>query len=193
MALLAGLFLFLLVVRSVVNGFAGEGELPADCGIVFGAAVHSIFDKNEKKYVYVAGPGIERRVLTAVKLYKEGSLRRLIMSGGRGEGMRASEAEVMRDLAVAEGVDPKDITVETQARSTEENVLLARPLTGSCSSTVAISDRYHLARIAYIARKQGWELSTVPAQWRADRFFEAYSVIREVGALIILNVPVYSR
>ncbi|MFA6038945.1 MAG: YdcF family protein [Candidatus Peribacteraceae bacterium] len=185
---LFAVLVFLLTALYVFAGFDGEGDLPADCGVVFGAAVHSVFDNDEEKYVNVAGPGISRRVLTAVQLYREKKLKRLIMSGGRGEGMRASEAEVMRDVAVAEGVDPKDITIETQSTSTEENLLLVRPLTGSCSSTVAISDRYHLARIGYIAGKQGWELSTFPAQRHADSLFEVYSVIREVGALFMFTL-----
>lgn len=184
-----GGFIFVSGAAFVVSGFGGTAHLPADCAIVFGAAVHPKFDNNGKVVPESqAGPGILRRVNTAVKLYQQGLISKLYMSGGRGQGMRQSEAEVMGDLAVSEGVKPEDIVLEAHSKSTEENLLLTRPLTGSCQTVVGISDRYHLARIGYLANRQGWELSTVPAQGMAPVIFEAQSVIREIGALVMYTI-----
>ena len=56
----------------------------------------------------------------------------------------------------AQGVDPDRITLEEEATSTWENLVYARPLVSDCSSIVGISDRYHLARIQYLAELQDW-------------------------------------
>jgi len=176
------------VLFVVIRGRAGDAVLPADCGVVFGAAVHPVFDSNGKFISIDPGPGIQRRVETAVALYHAHQLQKLYMTGGRGEGMSVSEAEVMRDEAVREGVPTADISLEEQSHSTEENIRFTRPLTGSCSSVVAISDDYHLARIGWIARMQGWKLSTAPAQRKPDALFEAQSVFREVGALFMFTL-----
>ena len=172
----------------VLSGMKGDARFPADCAIVFGAAVHPVFDDYGKLVSSTPGPGIARRVKTAVDLYKHQQVSRLYMSGGKGDGSKFSEAFVMKQLALELGVDGKDIVTETGSRSTEENIWLTRPLTGSCSSVIGVSDDYHLARIEWIAKTQGWKLSTVPTQGKANAIFEAKSVIREIGALVMFTL-----
>ena len=171
----------------VLSGFEGNAVLPADCAVVFGAAVHRTIDDNGN-IVSNAGPGIQRRVQAAVQLYREGKIAKIFMTGGKGDAYGLSEAEVMRDVALTMGVEDTAIVTETNARSTVENIRYTKPLTGSCSSVVGISDRYHLARIGYLAGREGWELSTYPAQGIPDRKFLMYSVIREIGALFMYTV-----
>ncbi|MDO8469359.1 MAG: YdcF family protein, partial [Candidatus Peribacter sp.] len=155
--------------------FAGQGR-GISCGLVFGAAVHK---------GSLPGPGIARRVKTATRLYHEGLLQHIILTGGKGEPGVASEAEVMRDVAVKEGIPAGDLTLEEQARSTWENLLYSRPLTGSCTTIIGISDRYHLARISFMAQVQGWKgFSTLPSDLEAPWYFEFRSISREVAALL---------
>jgi len=145
------------------------------CGLVFGAAVHK---------GALPGPGISRRVRTAARLYREGVLQHIILTGGKGEPGVASEAEVMRDVALDGGIAAGDLTLENKARSTWENLLFSRPLTGSCTTVIGISDRYHLARISYLASQQGWEdIRTLPSDWDSTWPFEMKSIGREVVAL----------
>lgn len=156
------------------QGSEAFGNFP--CGLVFGAAVH----RNS-----LPGPGIERRVATAAKLYREGILQHIILSGGKGSQDVESEAAVMRDVAIADGIDSKDIVIEDQSRSTWENLVNSRPLTGSCTTVIGISDRYHLARIEYLAYLQGFRgLQTVPADTDVPLTFEIQSFSREVAALL---------
>ncbi|OIO52921.1 hypothetical protein AUJ46_06635 [Candidatus Peregrinibacteria bacterium CG1_02_54_53] len=155
----------------------GGGEV---CGLVFGAAVHR---------GALPGPGISRRVGTAARLYHEGVLQHIILSGGKGEEGMASEAEVMRDVALENDIPTGDLTLEDQSRSTWENLLLSRPLTGSCTSVIGISDRYHLARIAYLARRQGFpDIRTLPSDIEPSWPFEMKSISREVAALLYYMV-----
>jgi len=153
----------------------GSFDLPAECGIVFGAAV---------RWDGTAGPSSLRRVQTAARLYKEGQIERVFITGGRGEGMRYSEAQVMFNVALEDGIDPAAIVLEEKSRSTWENLLYTKPLMEDCSSVVAISDGYHLARIRLLAQKQGWgTLQTYPADERPPLRDELNNIVREVLGL----------
>ena len=150
----------LISTAYVLSQFKGNAEFPYECAVVFGSAVRS----NE-----FAGPGIKRRVETAVDLFREGSVSKLIFTGGLGEGNKLSEASVMKNEAVKLGVDPKIIKTEEGAESTWQNVKFVQPLIYDCDEIVAISDRYHLARIRLTAWKQNLDISIHPAKknrWR---------------------------
>jgi uncharacterized SAM-binding protein YcdF (DUF218 family) len=179
-----GVFLF------VVSHFSGDARLPVDCALVFGAAVQPLYSSG-RVIDSQAGPAILRRVKAASDLYREGLVKRLYVSGGKGEGMLQSEAEVMRRLAVQEGVKPGDIVKEDHSRNTEENLAFARPLMKPCQTVVGVSDRYHLARIGLIARNMGWEVETYPAQQHAVFSFEAWSVVREMGAIAMYGYKTF--
>lgn len=170
---------FLYMLGVVVLSFDGTPHaVPAECALVFGAAVH----RGD-----VAGPAIYRRVRTAVELYREGEVERLILTGGLGESLyqQKSEADVMRDVALTMGVDSGDVVLEEQAQSTWENIQFSEPLLADCDSIVGISDRYHLARIALIAEKRGWEnVGTFPASQHPTFLFELRSVLREAVGLM---------
>jgi uncharacterized SAM-binding protein YcdF (DUF218 family) len=173
----------------VISRFPGTAELPVDCGIVFGAAVQPLFDEERRVIGSQAGPGIARRVGTAALLYRIGLIHRLVFTGGTGEGMRQSEGDVMRALALAKGVKIEDTKTETASHSTGESLRNSRPLLSDCASVAAISDRYHLARIEFLARQMGWtDLRTYPASPHAQFAFEAWSVTREVGAILYYSM-----
>jgi uncharacterized SAM-binding protein YcdF (DUF218 family) len=174
-------FILLLLIATaliarVFMGFRGTATLPADCGLVFGAAVHRSDDP---------GPGIWRRTKAATELLRSGGVQRLVLSGGSAEEGQASEAAVMRDVALGFGADVDALFLEQSAHSTWENLVYARPLLSNCTSVVAISDAYHLARIRYLASAQGWgSLSTYPAADLPHGAFLVRSVGRESLALL---------
>ncbi len=176
--LIAGVVTSLLLIVTtlfIVSRFSGAAVFPADCGIVFGAAV----------YGSRPGPALVRRVAAAVDMYRKGNVGRLFLTGGKGEADRQTEAQAMERLAVGQGVDPRVITLEQRARSTWENLLFTRPLTGSCSSVVAISDEFHLARIELLAARQGWgSLTTFPAGVPPTPRSEFRSLLRETVAYL---------
>lgn len=160
----------------VMRSFSGNAEFPVECAVVFGAAV---FRGSE------AGPAIVRRVGEAARLYREGQVERLILTGGKGEGNRKAEAEVMYEQALAGNVSANDIVLEDQARSTWENLEYTKNLTSDCSGVVAISDQYHLGRIKLLALRQGWRgLMTWPAQDHAPVGTEQKGFMREVVAVL---------
>lgn len=161
-----------------LKGWSGRAEEGSRvrCAIVFGAAVHS---------GDTPGPAIVRRVGTAVRLYREKILQHIIFSGGKGSQEIASEAAVMQSVALKSGIPPSSITIEDHSRSTWENLRNVRPFTGSCSTIIGISDRYHLGRIRFLAAVQAYPgLQTFPSDVDSSAVFEVQSTVREVAAML---------
>ncbi len=183
--LIGGLF-YASTVLYVVQQMDGNAVFPADCAIVFGAAVRPVFDAEGRVVSVTTGPGIYRRVATAVELLRQGRVERLFLSGGKGEGNQKSEAQVMRDVALSLGAAGDSLTLEDQSRSTWENLQNTRSLTSDCKSIVGISDGYHLARINLYARVQGWEVQTYPADIQPDKAFTLRSLLREAIGIDLL-------
>jgi vancomycin permeability regulator SanA len=128
---------------------------PADLAVVFGAQVH---------------PGgrpsstLTWRVDTAVGLYLDGLVDRLIVSGGVGES-GYDEAEVMRQMAIERGVPADAIVVDSKGLNTEatvENSLRLFAAQG-VERALVVSNAYHLPRIKLAYRRHGLEVFTVPA------------------------------
>lgn len=131
---------------------------PADAAVVFGARVYATGRPS---------PLLEARIMTAVELYRAGLVPVLIMSGGDGaDGF--NEARVMRDEAVAAGVDPGAILVDPTGNTTEATVtnaigLLVRPGSGPSPRVIAVSQPYHLPRVQLTFARGGIDALTVPA------------------------------
>jgi vancomycin permeability regulator SanA len=152
---------------------------PADAAIIFGARV------------YASGrpsPLLADRIATGVELYRTGLVGTLVMSGGDGvDGF--NEALVMRDEAVAAGVEPAAVLVDPAGNTTEATVdntlaLLAARGQGSIPPPlIAVSQAYHLPRIQLAYANGGIDVLTVPA---ADP-----EPIREMPLLALREVPAF--
>ena len=182
---------FLLIVLHVVSQFLGDADSATlrqaqggtICAVVFGAAVRGGSE---------AGPGILRRVQAAADLYHQGSIQTIILTGGKGSQIQESEAAVMQKVAMRLGIDSEDLILEDKATSTWENLAFTKELVGDCSSIIAISDRYHLARIEYLAELQGWgNLRTLPAGRVPLLSFEVRAVVREALGHIYYTLREY--
>lgn len=171
----------------ILAGFRGNAQFPVECGLVFGAAISG---RN------TPGPAIVRRVDGAAELWKSGLVQTLVLSGGKGDSWRLSEAAVMRQHAIRLGVDGRSIYAEDAARSTKENLANSKHIVESrCDSVVAISDQYHLARIRLLAKRAGWgSLQTYGVPERPAHG-EAWSVMRELAAYLYyaLGADAYMR
>ena len=170
------LSVIVLSLLFILTGFDGNAVFPVDCGLVFGAAISG---RN------TAGPAIVRRVDGAAELWKNEQIQTLILTGGKGDSWRLSEAAVMRQQAIRDGVDGRDILLEDSARSTKENLEKSLDIVReNCDSVVAISDQYHLARIRLLAKKAGWgSIATYGVPDRPERG-ESRSIVREWAAYL---------
>jgi vancomycin permeability regulator SanA len=144
--------------------------------------------------VYATGrpsPLLADRIATGIELYRAGLVGTLVMSGGDGaDGF--NEARVMRDEAIAAGVDPAAILVDPAGNTTEATVdnslaLLTASAGGAGGSNplriIAVSQAYHLPRIQLAFANGGIDALTVPA---ADP-----EPIREMPLLALREVPAF--
>lgn len=110
----------------------------ADVVIVLGAAVW----RDGR-----ASPALKNRVAKGVALSRQGVAPRLMLTGGLGRHPPA-EAEVMRRLAIAGGIDPRRLVLEDQAKSTFDSARFCAEIMRKegWSSAVVVTDAYHLPR-----------------------------------------------
>src|SRR5690606_38662814 len=88
----------------------------------------------------------------------------IVMSGGKGDDERRSEAEAMRDYALSQGADPQLVLIETESTNTEENLrnsgelVLASSAVPATARGMIVSSNYLTLRAATLARDLGLPL-----------------------------------
>ena len=129
------------------------------------------------------------RVRTAVDLYKEGLAKKIIMSGGPGDGA-VHETEAMRQFAVKLGVATEDILKDEQGLNTQLTVANTSPILKqlNASRVLVVSHFYHLPRIKMAYQRNGWDVYTVPAKQAYFLREIPYMVAREVAGLWVYYV-----
>lgn len=102
-------------------------------------------------------PSLRRRATHAAALFVEGIGQIVVCSGGVGKHP-PSEAEVIRQLLLANGVPDNAILLESKSHTTLQNVLFcARILRRrSVSQVIVVSDKYHLLRAVMCFRSLGF-------------------------------------
>ncbi|MGV3456949.1 YdcF family protein [Sphingomonas sp.] len=120
---------------------------PADAAIVLGAAVNG--DE--------ASPVFRERIGHGLTLYRTGRVRKLILTGGYGEGASHAESEVARTIAIRAGVPAHAILIETRSRTTQQNIAEAKRLLdhNRLSSALIVSDPLHMKRALRMAHDAG--------------------------------------
>lgn len=79
-------------------------------------------------FLFGTREGVERRVDTACRLWRDGFFRRAIVSGGVTPGGTASECTVIKTAMVARGIPAQHILEEHHAMNTGENVIFSLPI-----------------------------------------------------------------
>lgn len=106
------------------------------------------------------------RVRSAVDLLARGDAAHAIFTGfGCAEGDGCSEAATMRARAVADGADAGRLIIEPDARTTLENLRLSFAIADArgLRRLAVLTDAFHLARAAALARLLGREVVPVAA------------------------------
>jgi uncharacterized SAM-binding protein YcdF (DUF218 family) len=151
----------------VLTWFAGLGLLilheepglsrgKADVAIVLGAAVRSDGSPS---------PVFEGRLAHGVDLIRQGRVRALLLTGGKGEGASVSEAASGRRWAMERGVDPAAILTEERSQTTSQNLREAAAVMRKkgLRTALLVSDPLHLPRAIRMARDLGMEVQPSPA------------------------------
>lgn len=116
------------------------------------------------------------RIETALEMYNEGRVKKLILSGGS-EGIsnknneKIAEADIMKKLLAEKGVNEQDLILENTSNSTIENgINVANILNGlkeDIQKLMLISSEFHLKRCMAIMKKyykEDIEYILVPAK-----------------------------
>jgi vancomycin permeability regulator SanA len=172
-----GLFLLCLIVFPVVQMLCfGKTDYrrQADVAVVLGA--HAYADGRPSDV-------LADRVRTACQLYRDGLVKKLIFSGGPGDGS-VHETESMTRMAIQLGVNPQDILTDRAGLNTQATVKNTERLFSQLDAhnVLVVSHFYHLPRIKMAYQRDGWDVYTVPAK-ETSRSATPYMMAREVAAM----------
>lgn len=157
---------------TVIDGLTDRGKT-ADIAVILGNKVNEDGTLSAR---------LESRLECGLALYRHGRVRRLLVSGGRGqEGY--FEGEKMKAYLLAHAVPDSLIIVDNYGDNTQATVVYTLRLRDSLhyQSLLLVSQYYHLTRTKMLFRKQ--HFTSVSSA--SPHYFEArdiYSLIREFFA-----------
>lgn len=172
-AALAVLTLFAALLMNHIHSFyEARATKQADCVVVFGAAVAP--DAKPTR-------ALRDRTTSAAELYTRGLASCIVLSGAPSV-YGAHEVDVMRELALQEGVQIEDLIFDFEGLNTLQTVQNL----DKEKSYILVSNDFHLARINLLARRAGvtdfvLHASTYNNGRPQD---ELYWVVREMTALL---------
>jgi len=154
----------------------------ADCAIVLGAAVRA---------GGAPSLALSDRVAEGVRLYHEGHVQSIVMTGGVDPVHGLSEPRTMKRLAVEAGVPADDILLDEGGFNTRASAVnCARIMQGrDWENALLVSHGYHLLRAKTAFSRAGATVYTVPATETRMMRKAPYYVLRECVAWIYYALP----
>jgi uncharacterized SAM-binding protein YcdF (DUF218 family) len=192
MRALARLILLVAAIGLVLAGYAAyriwdqgnrDEQRSADAIVVMGAA----------QYDGRPSPLFAARLDHAIDLFHAGIATRLIVTGGKQEGDRTTEAASARAYAISHGVPDDAILAEDQSRTTLQSVRGVAALMHDerLMTAVFVSDPSHMLRVLRMASDEGIEAYGSPTRTsplERDPVRRVDAIVHELGALAIYFV-----
>ncbi|HAN79569.1 MAG TPA: hypothetical protein DCQ31_18305, partial [Bacteroidales bacterium] len=104
------------------------------------------------------------RITDAIRLYKAGKVKKILLTGGSGRvfGTEFKEALYLNDFLLEIGIPKKDIVIESEARNTAENALFTAEIlkTKSYDKLLLITSAFHMRRSEACFKKAGLETTS---------------------------------
>lgn len=174
------LILLLWFVHSRVVA-AGKGRIytldqevpPQKVALVLGARVYKSGQLS---------PLLRDRVDAAVKLYQDGTVQKLLMSGDN-RTIKYNEVTAMRNYAIEAGIPSDDIVRDFAGFRTYDSIYRAKEL-WDLDEMIIVSQKFHLPRALYIAKQLGIEAIGVAARHDPHRGLRT-AAKREVAARLL--------
>lgn len=189
-------FLYMVSNPLLVNQFVRWWEMPLpapitqpyEVGVVLTGGMTKLYLPSTK-HVWMGD--MADRAVQAFELYKEGKIKKILISGGKGNltdvSDSPSENDGVRQYLILSGVRSEDIIQENKARNTRENALFSAKLLREKLGTnrcVLITSAFHLRRSVGCFKKAGIEVFPYPAQYMQqslvvwfDQFFPSEQAI----------------
>ena len=124
------------------------------------------------------------RVRRALLYLEENPGTKAVLSGGRGDGERISEAEAMYRYLTEHGVSPERLIKEERSTNTKENLDFSLRLIGSTDYSIGIvTNNFHVFRGVAIGKKCGCQkIYPLPSRYRSWRLL--IYIPREILAIL---------
>jgi SanA protein len=199
LALITGLFVLpgLLFPKLIVLLYANPRTFKVDdvpperVAIIFGAGL--LRDGS-------ASPVLRDRVETAVQLYQQGKVNKLLMSGDNSI-IEHNEPEAMRQYALASGVADDDIVLDYAGRRTYDSCYRAKAIF-QVDSAILVTQSFHLPRALFLCNWFGVESVGVESNnnyfrkvsrfyWNTRELFATAQAVWDV--YVIKPVPVLGK
>jgi len=176
----AGLFLAGYAAYRIWDQGNRDEQRSADAIVVMGAA----------QYDGRPSPLFAARLDHAIDLFRAGIAPRLIVTGGKQEGDRTTEAASARDYAIDHGVPTEAILSEDHSRTTLQSIRGVATLMhdNGIRTAVFVSDPSHMLRVLRMASDEGIEAFGSPTRTsplERDALRRADAIVHELGALAI--------
>jgi len=144
-----------------------------------------------------AGPVLSDRVETAVNLYQQGKVNKLLMSGDN-RFIEYNEPEAMRRYALERGVPDEDIVLDYAGRRTYDTCYRAKHIF-QVDSAILVTQAFHLPRALFLCNWFGIESTGVEADnhyflkrsriyWNTRELFANFQAVWDV--MIAKPLPV---
>ena len=132
---------------SILRFSCYDQKREAEVAIVLGAATHD----------GKVSPVYQERLNHGIRLYKDGYVKKLIVTGGVGEGNELSDAYVAKEYAISQGIPEKDILTEDTSTITQENLGNSKVLLdeNGYENAIIVSDPLHMKRAMLLAKEAG--------------------------------------
>ncbi|WP_138417672.1 YdcF family protein [Aquibacillus sediminis] len=175
----------IFVASFQIWNFSNKNQLvKTDAAIVLGAAVWG--DQ--------PSPVLAERINHAIWLYENGYVNNIIFTGGKSKEDMYAEAEVARNYAITNKVDPEAIKIETKSTITEENLTHANKVANeeNLKSFTIVSDPLHMKRAMTMAQHTGLKAYSSPTQtsvyatWKSKIPFFVRELFFYIGYMISL-------
>jgi uncharacterized SAM-binding protein YcdF (DUF218 family) len=154
--LLAAVSIYTVALVMVLVVSQQDQRRAVDAIVVLGAA----------QYNGRPSPVLRARLDHALRLYNEGYAPRIVVTGGVGRGDTTSEAIVGRHYLLARDVEPGDVVVQAQGRSTQASMTAVADWLEAegLHSVLLVSDPFHMYRLRLEARRTNLEAYTSPTE-----------------------------
>ncbi len=165
------------------------------------SSINKVFDKNDDITTYgiVLGASVKPdntpsnalydRIATAVDLYNNGTIKKLLMTGDDGK-FHVDEVEIMKRSAIDLGVPEADIEVDGHGYRTYESCKRAAQEL-HIQRAVIVTQRFHLGRALYLCSHFGIDVSGATADrqgYQRITFFWLRDLAASFKAWIDLNI-----
>lgn len=139
-------------------------------------------------------PLLASRINQAVEEWRKNPSATMIMSGGQGADELVSEAEAMRDYALAhhEDLDEGKVLIENKSTTTYENFLFSKRMMDDLKDTyriVFVTNNFHVFRASLYARKL--KLAGQGVGSKTATYYLANAFTREYIGLLVMTKKIH--